>query len=305
MSVTRTVSWSGHRRNPHPGPRVLPNPCSLTCWWISTSRRPVRRLVLAPCFFFMIPRPPRSSQRRPSSGRRWNSSIVNVPSGAVQRLTDSLPASIRRRDCLSLPLFHLNRVLGPPAQVEGAVGRYLVEALVLRRVRRLLHHLRRLGGLVGDLTHDPNEVIERLDRLCLRRLDHQRFGYDQWEVDRRRVDAEVEDALGNVERPHALRLLPGGGEDRLVHAGAVAEWLIVEIAQAGPDVVGGEDGVLAHLAQPGRAVHADIGVGADEHAEVAVEGVQAADGLLRLEQLVPLFTVLCNTPHARPGQEIR
>ena len=30
-------------------------------------------------------------------------------------------------------------------------------------------------------------------------------------------------------------------------------------------------------------MHADVGVGADEHAEVAVEGVQPADALLRLE----------------------
>src|SRR5829696_3662456 len=69
-------------------------------------------------------------------------------------------ASVRRRDRLALPLLHLDGVLGPPAQVEGAVGGHLVQPLVLRRVWRLLHHFRRLGGLLRDLAQDADEVIE-------------------------------------------------------------------------------------------------------------------------------------------------
>src|SRR5215217_3277417 len=265
----------------------------------------MKTLVLVQCISIWITAPSRSSQCRPSSGNRSNSSLVNVPSGTVQRPADSLVNSVGRRDRLSLLHLDLKAVLWPPAQVERAVGGHLVQPLVLRGVRRLLHHFRRLSGLLRDLAHDADEVIERLDRLRLRRLDHQRLGHDQREVDRRRVDTEVEDALGDVERPYSLRLLPAGGEDGFMHAGAVAERLVVEVAQAGPDVVGGQDGVLADLAQPRRAVHADVGVGADEHAEVAVEGMQATDALPRLEQLVLLLTVLRNSPHTGPRQELR
>src|SRR5215212_9444667 len=151
MSVTRTVSCSGRRRNPHPGLRVFPSPCFSTCWWIRNSRWPVKTLNLAQCISIWTTAPSRSSQRRPSSGNYWNSSMVNVPSGAVQRPTDSLVNSVGRRDRLSLLHLDLKGVLWPPAQVERAVGGHLVQPLVLRGVRRLLHHFRRLSGLLGDL----------------------------------------------------------------------------------------------------------------------------------------------------------
>ena len=64
-----------------------------------------------------------------------------------------------------------------------------------------------LGGssLLGDIAHDTDEVVERLDALRLGRLHHQRLLHDQGEVDRRRMDAVVQDGLGDVERHHPVR----------------------------------------------------------------------------------------------------
>ena len=51
-----------------------------------------------------------------------------------------------------------------------------------------------------DLRERLGERVERLARLGLGRLDEQRLVDDQREVDRRRVKAVVEQALGEVER---------------------------------------------------------------------------------------------------------
>ena len=67
--------------------------------------------------------------------------------------------------------------------------------------------------------HDVDEAVERLEALGLGRLDHERLLDDQREVDRRRMDAVVEDRLGDVERGDAvLPLLAAAGEDDLVLA---------------------------------------------------------------------------------------
>ena len=83
-----------------------------------------------------------------------------------------------------------------------------------------------------------------------------RLGHDQREVDRRRMDAEVEQALGDVERVDVLPFLPICREDELVHAGAVEGQVVVGL-QGAHDVVGVEDGALADVAQAVGAVAAD------------------------------------------------
>ena len=55
--------------------------------------------------------------------------------------------------------------------------------------------------------HRVRELVERLEVFRLRRLDHDRLFDDQREVDRRRVEAVVEQPLRDVERVHAV-LLP-------------------------------------------------------------------------------------------------
>ena len=100
--------------------------------------------------------------------------------------------------------------------------RDLVEAPHRGRVGRVLGDLGILLGLGQDLVHSVGESVERLVRLGLGRLDHQRLVDQQREVDGRRVEAVVEQALGDVERLDAeLALGRRAGEDELVHAAAV------------------------------------------------------------------------------------
>ena len=70
------------------------------------------------------------------------------------------------------------------------------------------------------------EAVEPLEALALGRLDHQRAVHDQREVDRRRVVAVVDQALGDVERRDAVRLELPVREHALVHhrAGRSGTW---------------------------------------------------------------------------------
>jgi hypothetical protein len=143
-------------------------------------------------------------------------------------------------------------------------------------VRRLVE-LRGLGrGLARDRQHRVAEVVQPLLRLGLGRLDHQRLGHDQREVDRRRVDPVVHQALGDVESGDAvLALQRARREDELVHAQTV-EGQVVGVPQPREEVVGVQDGGLAHLAEL-RAVRADVGVRAHEDPEGAGERPDLAD----------------------------
>ncbi len=112
-------------------------------------------------------------------------------------------------------------MLGLPAEIQCAICGNIIKPLVLGVVRRGRHELRVCLRFVRDLVHRLDEVVERLLRLRLGRFDHQRFRHNQREVRGRRVNAEVEQALGNVECLDAESLLPIRGEHELVHAGAV------------------------------------------------------------------------------------
>ena len=145
-------------------------------------------------------------------------------------------------------------------------------------VRRLLEQLGALGRIARDLEHRLDELVERLLRLGLGRLDHQRLGDDEREVDRRRVEVVVHQPLGDVERRDpVLALQAARREDELVHAEPVVRQL-VRVLEPGEQVVGVEDGDLGHLAQAGP-VRADVGVGADEDAERPAEAAHLADRL--------------------------
>src|SRR3990170_4057208 len=187
-----------------------------------------------------------------------------------------------RGDTLSMgrcPLWWL------PAQHRFAGGCGLVQAAQRRLVRSVTQQLRLLLRLPRYRQHRLAEGVQRLLPLRLRRLDHQRLVDDEREVDRWWVEAVVDEPLGDVERLHHLRALADAGEDDLVHAGAVVGE-VVGVAEAGLDVVGVDDGVLADGAQPLRSERADVGEGADEDAEVAVEGDRPADAALRRHEAV-------------------
>ena len=108
-----------------------------------------------------------------------------------------------------------------PAQVRLAGGADLVQAADGRLVGGLVQDVRRLPRLPGDGQHGGGEAVERLARFRLRRLDHDRLGDDQGEVDRRRVVAVVDQALGQVEGAQAVLAQPAPVQDELVHADAV------------------------------------------------------------------------------------
>ncbi len=141
-----------------------------------------------------------------------------------------------------------------------------------------------LGRLAQDLRDDLGERLERLARLGLGGLHQQRLLHQQREVDRRRVVAEVEQALGEVGRADAqVALHRGAREHELVHA-ALAERERQVLADARPlqqgqQVVRVQHRDLRRLAQPLGAERADVGVGADEDPVVALEPAQPADRL--------------------------
>src|SRR6202022_5045510 len=94
----------------------------------------------------------------------------------------------------------------PPTQVELARGTDFVEPPHRGVMRRGLDDLGVRRNLRDDLLDGGDELIERGLGLGFRGLDHQRLRNDQRKVDRRRVEAEIDQPLGDVFRRYALRL---------------------------------------------------------------------------------------------------
>jgi 23S rRNA (adenine2503-C2)-methyltransferase len=154
------------------------------------------------------------------------------------------------------------RSLGRSRRRHGVGLRVLLEAVLddrsLRRahlvepshgpvVRCLLQELRLLRRLSGNREHRVTEGVEGLLRLGLRRLDHERLGDDEREVDRRRVEAVVHQPLCDIERGAAvLALHRPRREHELVHAEAL-ERQVVDVLEPRENVVRVEHGHLGHL----------------------------------------------------------
>ncbi len=162
--------------------------------------------------------------------------------------------------------------------------RHLVEPSDRRRVGRAAGDLGVLGGLFEDCRDRLREGVERLLRLGLGGLHHQRLVDEQREVDGGRVEAEVEQPLGEVERLDLQGALHRPArQHELVHAQlAVGHGQLLgdaELAQPREQVVGVQHRRLGRIAQTVGAERADVGVGAHEAAVVAVEAAQAPDRL--------------------------
>src|SRR6266481_3123010 len=95
------------------------------------------------------------------------------------------------------PRLRSRRLWGPP---EPRLTRRecLVEPTHRRGHGSVADELRVRLRLAGDLDHRVAELVERLLRLRLRWLDHQRLLDDERKVDGGRVEPEVEQALGDV-----------------------------------------------------------------------------------------------------------
>ena len=172
--------------------------------------------------------------------------------------------------------------LEPAGGHRPAAGRRLVEATNRGRVRRVAGDLRVALGLGEDLLDRVRQRVEALLGLRLSGLEHQRLVDQQREVDGRRVKAEVEQPLGDVQGLHpqlALRRPRPRGRTRACSGGRrrPAGTRPPAPPQARQQVVGVQDRCLRGLREAVAAEAPDVGVGADEHAEVAREPAQPAD----------------------------
>ncbi len=86
----------------------------------------------------------------------------------------------------------------------------------------------------------------------------------------------VNEALGDIQGAHALLGLLLRRGDKLVHAPVAIRDLVI-LFEEGQEVVGVEDRVFGDEAQALGAQGAEVGVGAHQVAEVAVEGVHPSD----------------------------
>jgi len=133
-----------------------------------------------------------------------------------------------------------------------------------------------LIDLVCDLEHDPSEFVQRFFALRLGRLDHHSLFNYEWEVNGGRVNPEVQETLGNVQRAYASALLTLPRENKFVHTGAWVREVVRAIEQAS-EVVGVEYGGLADLTQTIAPLHENVGQCARENSEMSVESFELAN----------------------------
>ena len=179
-----------------------------------------------------------------------------------------------------------------------ARGAGLVQAADGRGQRRLVQQLGALLDLFGDGEHRVGEGVERLLALGLRGLDHQRAADHQRKVDRRRVEAVVQQPLGNVQGLDAAVVERAVREDALVQA-RLALGQVIGRLQPRAQIVGVQNRHARGAAQPVASHAQDVGIGPHQHAEVAGEGPHAADrrGCCRAPRIAGAAA-----HDARPGQ---
>ena len=108
-------------------------------------------------------------------------------------------------------------------------------------------------GVLGDPLERLGQRLERLEALGLGRLDHERLVHDEREVDRRGVEALLEQPLGHVEGLDPRSLLQRRApRHHLVHAGPVVGDVVAP-SQPAAEPVGVEHG---HARPPAAAVAA-------------------------------------------------
>src|SRR6202044_4026868 len=139
---------------------------------------------------------------------------------------------------------------GLPAQDWFAGGGYFVEAADSCGVRSSLHEIGRGVGFGGDGAHRVNEQITFLFRFGFRRLDHHGAGNDQREGGGVRVEAVIDQALGDVHGIYAFHFLARVAEDDFVHGGQIVGEIEIGL-EIFANVVGVEHGVFSSLANSG------------------------------------------------------
>lgn len=134
-----------------------------------------------------------------------------------------------------------------------------------------------LDDLFVDLSERGDGVVQGFSGFGFRRFHHERFLNDEREVHCRRMDAEVQECLGNIEGGDIVFFVEFfQAHDELVHADAVVGHRI-DVFQLLHHVVGVEDGIVCEFRDAVAAVDHQIGQGAYHDQEVSVEAGQIAD----------------------------
>ena len=152
-------------------------------------------------------------------------------------------------------------------------------------MRRLLHQRRLCGRLGVNGLQCGDKGVQRLFGFRFGRLNHQRLVDDEREVHRRRVESVIQQALGHFQPAHPALPLPVGGEHHLVHTGTVIGQGVA-VFQGVHQIVGIQHGVAADGMQPGCAQRPNVGIGAHQHAKVAVKAADFANAFRRFAQRV-------------------
>ena len=109
-----------------------------------------------------------------------------------------------------------------------------------------LHLVRIRLCFLCNLSHHSDEGIQRLLRLILRWLNHQRFVEEQWEVDGGSMIAIIQQTLRHIHRGDTRGFILQAIEHELMTAHRVNRQFI-DILQRLLDVVGIEGGKRTHV----------------------------------------------------------
>ncbi len=156
-------------------------------------------------------------------------------------------------------------------------------------MRRGLDDLGSRGGFLGNRAHRVHEQIALLLRFRFGGLNHHRARHDQRERRRVRMEAVVDQALGDVHRVHAVLFLPRIAENHFVHRGQI-ERQVVHVLELLANVIRVQDRVFRGLADA-RAVGQRVGERAHQHSEISAERAHPANGfwLVIFERQVPVL----------------
>ena len=154
-------------------------------------------------------------------------------------------------------------------------------------MRRVFHRFGYALSLVGYAVHHVDEAVDGVFALVFGRLYHHRLVEEQREVYRRGVVAVVKQPLRHVHGGHAGGLVLQSVEHELVHARGV-DGQLVSVFQRFLYVVGVERGQRPHLLDVLPAQGEYVGVGTQQHGEVAVVWAYGYSRLAGQQFLKPL-----------------
>ena len=145
-------------------------------------------------------------------------------------------------------------------------------------MRGFFYDLRVFSSLGEDSPHRFGKPVKGIDILSFGRLDHQGFGDDQREIDRRRMETEIEQPFGYIGRPDSCRFLPVGPfKYEFVHTGNSSVWKFISFSKKGSKIIRIDYSHFRNIGETIGAEHPDIGISPDEDTEIAEKGMYPSD----------------------------